>query len=126
MLYTLELEHSRHDWHTILAWGDVHARDNASGSGGLTTASGPNLAQGGLPALLLSIERKTVGEWGVKFTGIFDTDRHGWLARGSYSLPLGAKFRAEIGADLLGGPGDSFYGMFTGEDRARVGLIYNF
>jgi hypothetical protein len=125
LLYTLEIEHSRHDWHTILAWGDVRRHDDAPG-GTLPAASGPNLAQGGLPALLLSVERRPLGEWGVKFTGIFDKARHGWLARGDYSLPLGGNFRADIGADFFGGPGDSFYGVFTAEDRARIGLTYSF
>ena len=126
LLYTLELEHSRHDWHTILAWGDVRYRESSPIGGALPTVSGPSLAQGGLPAVLLSVERKTVGEWGVKFTGIFDTARHGWLARGAYSVPLATKLRAEIGADLFGGPGDSFYGLFNDEDRLRVGLVYSF
>lgn len=124
-LYTLEIEHSRRDWHTILAWGDIRVRES-SPIVTLPAVSGPSLAQGGLPALLLSVERKPIGEWGVKFTGIYDTDRHGWLARGNVSLPLGAKFRAEFGADIFGGPNDSFYGLFNGEDRARVGLIYSF
>jgi hypothetical protein len=126
LLYTIEFEHSRHDWHTILAWGNVRCRDSSPCGSALPAVSGPSLAQGGLPAILLSVEKKTVGEWGVNFTGIFDTARHGWLARGSYSMPLGTKFRTEIGADIFGGPGDSFYGLFNDEDRLRVGLVYSF
>jgi hypothetical protein len=126
LLYTLELEHSRRDWHTILAWGDVRYRGGSPAGGSRVAASGPSLSQGGLPAALVSIERKTMGEWGVKFSAILDTKKHGWMARGSYSFPLGAKLRAEIGADFFGGPGDSFYGMFNREDRARAGVTCSF
>lgn len=122
LLYTLEIETRRGDWNWIAAWGGI----DDPGAAGAGPATGGDLAQGGLPALLLSARREVAGEWGASFSAIRDFDRGGWLARGAVSRPWGDALRIEAGVDLLGGPADSFFGLFKDEDRLRLQATWSF
>ena len=126
-LYTAELEHKAGDWQTIVAYGGVH--EDATPAAVIANSANPagtNLAQGNLPALLVTVERGAVGEWGLKLNGLYALKEKGWLARVSGSWPVTPRWRLEAGGDWLGGPRRSFYGALGGEDRLRLAAVCSF